>query len=209
MYNRGMQMRMFLAGLCLIALSPASRADSFDVVKKELADAACVRFEFISIIESDLFDVVDSTSGSATIASDGRYRVALGPDVYLRDGLFIYSYSEETNQVVIERVDSTADDGHDDNITYITDLDRFFDTHLLEPERKYRLTRTADDTRDMPDSMVVFVDPTGPRMTAIEFLDVNGELNRIVFLGQAEDSVCAETAFEAAFPDSVERVKLF
>ena len=202
-------MRTFLAGLCLVALTPASEADSFDVVKKELAAAACVRFEFISIIESELFDVIDSTLGSACIGRDGRYRVSLGPDVYLRDERFTYNYSEETNQVVMERVDSSAADGYDDNIAYITDLDRFFDTHVLESERKYRLTRGRDEARDMPDSMVVLIDSAIPRMTAIEFFDVNGELNRIVFLTQAEDSVCAETAFEAAFPDSVERVKLF
>ncbi len=202
-------MRTYLAGLCLVALTPACEADSFDVVKKGLAAAACVRFEFISIIESELFDVVDSTPGSACIGRDGRYRVSLGPDVYLRDERFIYNYSEETNQVVMERVDSAAADGYDDNIAYITDLDRFFDTHLLEPERKYRLTRRRDEARDMPDSMVVLIDPAIPRMTAIEFFDVNGELNRIVFLTQAEDSVCAEAIFEPTFPDSVERVRLF
>jgi len=70
--------------ICLFSGSGLSQADPLEELKKNMSEADCSRFEFISILESEIFDSVDSTLGSALIASDGRYRVTIGPDEYLR-----------------------------------------------------------------------------------------------------------------------------
>ncbi|TET95211.1 MAG: hypothetical protein E3J26_03160, partial [Candidatus Zixiibacteriota bacterium] len=79
--------------LWLIYLSTSAAADRFDTIKEQLAQAACTRFEFVSIIESEIFDATDSATGTAYIARDGRFNVTLGEDRYLFDLRFLYSYS--------------------------------------------------------------------------------------------------------------------
>lgn len=197
---------------CVLLASLVSQctADSFKNMKEQLAAAECVRFEFVSIIESDIFDQTDSCSGAAYIARDGRYRVKLGPDIYLYEGRFLYSYSEETNQVIIEKPDSgSAGSGTSDEISFIADLDEFYETYTVTPDIKYRLMRKGNRSANIPDSMIVFIDANASRISRFEYFDINGERNRILFLRQRMDSTCTSQVFEPVFPDSAERVKLF
>ena len=101
------KLKAVLLGVSLLILSHSvGGADSFDRIKADLANSDCSRFEFISILESSIFDVVDSTEGEAYIAADGRYHIKLAGDRFLFDGVHLYNYSEENNQVLIETPDS-------------------------------------------------------------------------------------------------------
>ena len=192
----------------VLALSVIAQTDDdFDRVKSRLAGAGCVRLEFASIIESEIFDLVDSTSGTACLASDGRYHVTLGPDSYLYDGRLLWSFSHENNQVLIETVGDTT--GHGREITFVTRLDEFYDTFSLPTRNRYRLLLRPGITGDLPDSMTVVIDGDPPAIRRLEYYDINDEFNRIELLNQQLDSVCADDDFIPAFPDSVETVKLF
>jgi outer membrane lipoprotein-sorting protein len=201
------KLKVSLLGLSLLIFgSSVGVADSFDKIKADLANSDCTRFEFISILESSIFDVVDSTEGQAYIASDGRYNIIVTGDQYLFDGVNLYSYSAENNQVVIETLDS----GYvkSDEISYITRLDDYYQTMVVTPDRQYRLLRRPGVLGDIPDSMTVWVNSTRMVLELITYLDVNEELNRIVIKNQTVDSKCLENSFEPTFPDSVERIKL-
>jgi outer membrane lipoprotein-sorting protein len=180
-------------------------ADRFDQVKAKLAEAACTRFEFRSIVESNVFDQVDSLEGMAYLAHDGRFNITLGPDQYLFDGDNLYSYSAENNQVVIEQVDDTEMVSRE--ISFITKLDKFYNTQNIKPDMD-RLSKKADVKGDIPDSITVSVDRRALRLDRLEYYDVNDERTVIVILKQQPDPVCSENEFQPAFPDSVERLKL-
>ena len=189
-----------------LSLAALCAADCFDRIKEELADASCVRIAFVSIVESEIFDVVDSTFGTAYIARDGRYHVRLGSDSYLYDGHFLHSYSEENNQVVVEQVDTIIAVGS--TVSFITRLDEFYKTQRLKADREYRLRKKSDSGGDLPDSMIVAIDPEKLRIVRLEYLDINEEPNTIILLEQSIDSICVQGEFEPAFPDSVEVLKL-
>jgi outer membrane lipoprotein-sorting protein len=193
-----------LAGL--FCAGAAFAADRFDSIKADLARAECTEFEFISVIESEIFDQTDSTSGVAYIAHDGRYNVHVGRDQYLFDGTYLYSYSADNNQVVIE--DVAAEDEISREISFITRLDQFYLSHPVNPDREYRLTKKKGVEGDMPDSAVVFINSEDSKIDRLEYYDVNDELTVITILQQHSDSVCNEGQFKPAYPDSVERVKL-
>ncbi|MCK4460705.1 MAG: outer membrane lipoprotein carrier protein LolA [candidate division Zixibacteria bacterium] len=195
--------------LCMVlVLSVIAQADDdFDRIKNRLAEAGCVRLEFVSIIESEIFDLVDSMRGTACLASDGRYYVTLGPDNYLYDGRLLYSFSHENNQVLIEEVGDTTDYGRE--ITFVTRLDEFYETIFLPTRNRYRLFLRSGITGDLPDSMTVVIDGDPLAIRRIEFYDINDEFNRIELLSRQLDSVCADDDFIPAFPDSAETVKLF
>jgi outer membrane lipoprotein-sorting protein len=180
-------------------------ADRFDQVKAKLAEAACTRFEFRSIVESNVFDQIDSLDGTAYLAHDGRFNITLGPDQYLFDGNILYSYSAENNQVIIEPIDDTEMVSRE--ISFITKLDKFYNTQKMKPD-VYRLSKKAEVKGDIPDSITVSVDRRALRLDRLEYYDVNDERTVIVILKQQPDPVCSEREFQPVFPDSIERLKL-
>ena len=54
----------------------------------------------------------------------------------------------------------------------------------------------------------MFVDSTHQRVERLEYFDINDELNRVVFTSEQFDSVCKDSIFIPAFPDSAERIRL-
>lgn len=190
----------------LIYLSASAAVDRFDTIKEQLAQAACTRFEFVSIIESEIFDATDSATGTAYIARDGRFNVTLGEDRYLFDLRFLYSYSTENNQVVIEKVSDQAQVSRE--ISFITRLDELYETHTIRPGKSYRLLKRPGEKSDIPDSVTIFIAPDSLQLERLEYLDINEERNVIVILKQQTSKDCDKMQFEPAFPDSVERIRL-
>lgn len=190
----------------LIYLSASAAVDRFDTIKEQLAQAACTRFEFVSIIESEIFDATDSATGTAYIARDGRFNVTLGEDRYLFDLRFLYSYSSENNQVVIEKVSDQAQVSRE--ISFITRLDELYETHTIQPGKSYRLLKKPGEKSDIPDSVTIFIAPDSLQLERLEYLDINEERNVIVIRKQQTGKDCDDGQFEPAFPDSVERIRL-
>ena len=118
--------------LCLAAYATSARGDSFDQIKQSMAEAGCNLFEFLSIVESDIFDVVDTTVGRAVIARDGRYSIEIGTDHYLYDLEFLYNYSRVHNQVTVERPNPDLILGEE--VSFITRLDEFYRSFVVESE---------------------------------------------------------------------------
>ena len=125
--------------ICFFSGTSFSQADPLEALKKTMSEADCSRFEFISILESEIFDSVDSTLGSALIASDGRYRVTIGPDEYLRTAELLFSYSTENNQVTVERFELAG--STDESISFITRLDDYYEKSTSTGDNRYLLAR--------------------------------------------------------------------
>ncbi len=193
-----------LTAVFLIGLTAS--ADSFDRIKSELASPGCRKIEFLNTVNSQIFDVVDSTYGTALLSSDGRYNISIGPNQYVCDLKHVYSYSEDNNQVVIEAADSAT--YSDDELSFVLKLDDLYTTKVLKPNLLYRLTRKGDSEGDFPDSMVITIDSDKLLLKKIEYYDVNDELNTITLIKQDYHAVCKQEEFEPNFPDSVERVRL-
>lgn len=195
------------ACVCLILLASAvSGADSFDAIKAELASTECISIDFLSILESDIFDKTDTTRGTAYLAKDGRYVVTVGADQYLMTGDTLYSYSKQNNQVVIEAVDPNR--AVSSEVAYIRKLDDWYKTRILKPDREYFLVRTGPESNSIPDSMTVSVNKKERRIARISYYDINDELVTIIFVKEHHFASCDASRFKANFPQSAERVKL-
>lgn len=192
--------------LWLVCLGISVAADRFSGIKEQLAQAACTHFEFVSIIESEIFDATDSATGTAYIARDGRFNVTLGEDRYLFDLSLMYSYSAENNQVVIEKVSDKEEVSRE--ISFITRLDDLYETHTILPDISYRLLKKPGEKSDIPDSVTVFIAKDKLKLERLEYFDINEERNVIVIRKQETKKDCDNKQFEPAFPDSVEKVRL-
>ncbi len=195
----------WLTGIIVMSTVFAGAAD-FKDVKLNLSRSDCIHFEFLSTIDSKIFDVVDSADGDAYIAQDGRYCIEVGADLYLFDGDSLYTYIPENNQVIIEKPDSAGLVA--DEISFVMKLDEWYDSQSLKQKNRYRLVKKKGIEGDMPDSMIITVDEKSPNIKQIEYLDINGDLNRIEILKQESDTTCDNYKFKPHFPDSVERIRI-
>lgn len=198
--------RLFLAAIILCSATVLAANNSFDEIKLQLAEAGCVHFEFLNIIESDIFDSVDSTDGEAWLAADGRYLIKLDSDEYLFDGADLYSYSFENNQVTVEQLDTA--DAQTGQISFIRRLDEWFKTDIIEPDLRFRLALREGVEGDLPDTMIIEIDSDNNRIRRIEYLDLNEEKNRIIIDSQDISDSCIEQLFRPNYPDSVELIRL-
>ncbi len=178
----------------------------FDQVKAKLARPGCHYFEFFSIIESDVFDEIDTAMGTAYIASDGRYSITVDDDSYVYDLENTYTYSESTGQVIVEHIESAEPAGEE--IAFILRLDETYSTHSTAEKDLYHLTRIKNGASAYPDSLYVRVDTVATELKQMEYLDINEELNRIVFLNYMFQENCDSTRFELIYPDSADVIKL-
>lgn len=180
--------------------------DNFDKIKKDLSQAECIKLQFISIIESDIFDTIDSIPGHGIISKDNKYNISIGDDIYINDKLNLYSYSIENNQVIIEPSD--IGNGAIDEITFLKNLDKLFNTTVIMKNRKYRLTKKKDVKSELPDSMLVLLNNKKTMIEQIIFKDLNDDLNRIIIKAIDILSPCLPDDFIPKFPESADRIKL-
>ena len=178
--------------------------DPLRMTMNRMAQAECCSYEFISILESDVFESIDSTVGTALIGADDRYDIRLGPDRYLRTEEFLYSYSGENEQVTVEQVGLSATP--DETIRFITQLDRYY---LIQPtDGKYELTIKPGDESGLPQMIILTLSEAG-ELDHLEYVDDNGDTNRIVIVKSDFQSECDSTAFVPDFPDTTEIIKLY
>lgn len=195
-----------LLTIILLTVSVANAADPFDTVKRNMAEAACVRIEFLSILESDVFDVVDSIKGTALIARYGRFHVNVGTEEYLYDGTLLQTYSSQTNQVIIEAPSGDLFVGSE--IALITRLDDYYRTTAVKPGSEYSLTKIDTSDTQLPPQITVMLNGTTGGIDELIYDDVNGDKNRIVFLNERLSEVCPEDSFVPMFPKTAERIRL-
>lgn len=195
-----------VAGLLLLAV--AGFADEvYERVVADLAKPGCTEVTFLSIIRSQVFEFEDTLAGVARMDDEGRYDITVGSDRYLCDLKHIYEYAQSTNQVVIVSFDSSSSGAH--QLTCFTDIDRYY--HLVEVVvggKQYQLARRQGVGLDIPETLAISVDGKTERVSRMEYLDINDDLNTIMILNTETGTDCPPEYFLPNFPDSVERVYL-
>ncbi|MEA2031687.1 MAG: hypothetical protein U9N55_08870 [candidate division Zixibacteria bacterium] len=185
--------------------SGINNPDVFELIKADLGQAVCVRFEILTTIESTVFDVVDSAKGLAVIAADGRFNVIIGQDQYIYDSKHLFSYSKINNQVIVETpTDSETVMG---DISFITNIDEWYHTRVVMRNKQYRLVRKDSLSSDIPDSMTVYVSESSKNIDSLIFFDINDDRNVIYFSSQNLSDTCDEQLFVPSFPDSTDIVR--
>jgi outer membrane lipoprotein-sorting protein len=179
--------------------------DAFIATKQKLASAECVQIAFRSYVRSDVFETVDTLDGKAYIASDNRYRIQLGSDEYLYDKTSLYSYSKENNQVTIQKGDTL---NSSNEIQLLTRLDELYESSVITPNEQYRLTKKAGVSDNMPDSVVMTINPAKATVKRLEYTNENGDHTRIDITEQKLLSSCDAKKFLPDYPATVERIKL-
>ena len=180
--------------------------DIFDKIKRDLSQAECIKLEFISITESDIFETIDSITGQGIISIDNKYNISIGDDIFINDRLNLYSYSKENNQVIIEKSENSSKSIEE--ITFLKKLDKLFNTSIIVKNKKYRLIKKNDVKSELPDSMIVLINNKKKMIERIIYHDMNDDENTILIKLIDLSSPCVPDDFIPDFPESADRIKL-
>jgi outer membrane lipoprotein-sorting protein len=201
-------LRFRLLAACLLSIlfgaASLAKEDALASITRSFRTSPCVTIAFQEVVHSQVFNEVQTVNGLLVFDTVGRYKIELGDDLYLRTDSTFYSYSKSTNQVIIEKVGESTSTA---SVIWIRHLDDYFESAILVPDKRYKLTAKPEMSADVPESLTVFISG-GKRIDRIEFIDANGDLTVLKVQKQVSSDDCKKDVFEPAFPDSVERVRL-
>lgn len=185
---------------CLLAVAMAMGADSFERIKGRYSTARMIMLEVDIETVSEVFDSVDSASGTIIVTDDGRYRAVINDDIYLFDGLCIWEYVPANNQVTKDCL--KKGETYESELGFIKDFDRHFAAQAVVKDSVYFLKKKASGYESLPDSMTVTLHDS--QLALIEYFDFNDDLNRIRIISDSIRVKIDEGYFDLALPDSVE-----
>lgn len=187
-------------------ISAEKKADPMDRLTEELRSAGCISIDFVSIVTSDIFESVDSVSGTANLARDGRFHVRLGDDWFVQDSASLTSYNSNQHQVTIEQ--RPPDSSHAHEVTFLTRLDQWFDSRILQSQKQYHLRRKRTAPASLPDSLSVWLSNDRKRLERFTFRDENGDVHTIVIQQMHLSATCKTGQFLPAIPAGADIVRL-
>jgi hypothetical protein len=173
-----------------------------DRLKKELENAALVELDIMLIIESDIFDMVDSTDGKVLIADDSRYCASLDDDIYWFDGRCISEYVAENGQVTRDCLGEA--EYFESELIFIKSLDRYYKTTAIVDDSLYSLTRKDSQASSLPDSLTLIFRDKDSDNPVLEYYDLNKDLNIVDIRGRRIFDTIPDGVFDPDIPDSVE-----
>lgn len=200
----------FIAQLSILALmtvfwvSGRGAIDRFEAVKNEYAAAKIIKLDIEIVVVSQVFGNVDTARGEISIADDGRYLALINEDYYLFDGKCVWEYSAENNQATKECL--KEGEHFENRLFFIKSLDHYYSTFTNISDSVYRLIRIKERQNSLPDTLIVYL--SNSRLSSIEYLDLNDDLNRISILRETLLDTLAAGTFQISLPDSVEIITL-
>jgi outer membrane lipoprotein-sorting protein len=188
----------------LLLLSGRLSADSFDDLIEKYKKASLIELDVIVVVESSIFDDVDSVAGRILVCADGRYRMELGEDSYIFDGRCIWEYSAENRQATKK----CLKDGEifENRLSFIKNLNKFYDAEIVVPDSIYRLLSVDSTESSLPEEMSLYVSRADLKL--IDYFDLNQDLNRIYINRTILTDSIKAGLFEFNPPDSVEIISL-
>jgi outer membrane lipoprotein-sorting protein len=155
-------------------------------------------------VYSTVFEDTDEYNVNIFIADSGFYRVELDKDVYLFDGKKVWEYSYENKQATYR--ETAPGERPVDEISFIKNLDRFYESKVIKPCRIYELTRIDSTDEGLPDEMTLIF--ANDKLQRIEYKDLNGDLNTFKIKEIKLFNEFNQAPFKQDFPDSTEIIAL-
>lgn len=180
--------------------------EQFLEILHQIAASKMVTFDIASVVNSKVFEDTDSTAGLIIIADDGRYFAQFKNDLYLFDGRCLWEISSQNRQAA-KRCPEEGEK-FTNRLSFLKSLESHFRISPIHRNKEYQLFSKNKDDANLPDSLIVFIDSAGSKLSRIEYYDLNGDLNRVYILSQKISDTADSKFFEVTLPDSMEVIIL-
>ncbi len=184
----------------------AAPADLYEKIKNEFASAPMVILKVDLITSSKIFESSDTSSGTISIADDGRYCARLGNDTYLFDGKCIWEVSAENRQATKQCL--KEGEKFENRLFFLKDLSNYYKPSAIKKDAQYLLILKRKHSSALPDSLNLHLDSGSSSISKIDYHDLNGDLNEVIIKKQSILKEIDKSAFLIKLPDSTEVINI-
>ncbi len=224
----------FLCSAALAADSKPSRelqtADTSDTAgssKQDQADQASERLalrveekyrsikdlsmDFTKTLKSEIFETQRKTEGKMYLKNPDKFRIETEDEVIVTDGKFLWSYSEQNEQVIKSRLDKSKNIFKPNQ--YLSNFREEYKARQtgdekIEKVKCYKLTLTPKKKDLFITRMTIWVDKRNLLARKIEYTDVNDNQISLLLDHIRTDKGIKDSKFVFKAPEGVEELDL-
>jgi outer membrane lipoprotein-sorting protein len=190
----------------VLADIPDAECPNFKAVKSSYAKVDYLALKFRQIIHSDIFETVDTVSGSAFTGRGGRFRLELPESELVSNGTVLWSYSRENKQVLVDSV-SKAGDWNPVSVLYDPETIFACVGQKTKPGRIV-FTMAAKDSSIVPQQFTLELSDSTFAPEYIMYYDDNNSKIEVEVFSFSRKQRVADSLFEFTAPPGVEVIEL-
>lgn len=173
-------------------------------MRKRYRQEKYIHLEFTQYIHSDIFESVDTLTGTLWAGWGGRFRLEMPQQQLVSNGVLFWSYSVENAQVL---VDSVAGRGGWDPLTLLYDPNDVYRCDgQVDGEEVATFTMVARDSMAVPQTFTLQVAKAGHVPKRLEYVDDNDSRIDVTIGGFSFQPQPVDSTFEFIAPAGVETV---
>ncbi len=188
-----------------------SGQDVLDLVRKKYESVTDAEIRFTQKVKFSLSTAEATSSGTLQIKKPKKYRLEMGDQIVVTDGVTVWSYSKPLNQVLIDKYKEDERSLTPDHLLMGTSggyTPVLVGTDRLGKTETKILKLTPQDEQSMVSSVRLWVDDHDWTVRQVEVTDVNGKLTTYTVQQLKINTGIAESRFSFQPPEGAEVVDL-
>jgi chaperone LolA len=166
---------------------------------------------FTRTLKSEIFEAEKKTKGKMYLKNPDKFRIETKEEVIVTDGKFLWTYSEQNEQVIKSRLDRSKHIFKPNQ--YLSDFRREYKAKLsgeekIDKAKCYKLTLTPKKEDLFITKMTIWVDKKNLLAKKIEYMDINDNQITLVFDHIKTDGGIKDSKFVFKAPEGVEELDL-
>ena len=166
---------------------------------------------FTRTLKSEIFEAEKKTKGKMYLKNPDKFRIETKDEVIVTDGKFLWSYSEQNEQVIKSKLDRSKNVFKPNQ--YLSNFREEYKARLtgdekIDKTKCYKLTLTPKKEDLFITKMTIWVDKRNLLAKKIEYMDVNDNQITLLFDHIKTDVGIKDSKFVFNAPEGVEELDL-
>jgi chaperone LolA len=166
---------------------------------------------FAKTLKSEIFENQKETKGKMYLKNPDKFRIETKEETIVTDGKFLWTYSEENEQVIKSRLDRSKNVFKPNQ--YLSNFRKEYKAELTGEEKIdktecYKLVLTPKEKDSFITKMIIWIDKKSLLVKKLEYLDSNDNQITLVFDHVKIDKGIEESKFVFKAPEGVEELDL-
>ncbi len=180
-------------------------------VEKKYRSIKDLSTNFTRTLKSDIFEAEKKTKGKMYLKNPNKFRIETEDEVIVTDGRFIWTYSEQNEQVIKSKLDRSKNVFKPNQ--YLSNFREEYNPKLTGEEKLdkttcYQLTLTPKKKDLFITRMTIWVDKRSLLAKKIEYTDMNDNQITLLFDHIKTDGGIKDSKFVFQAPKGVEELDL-
>ena len=166
---------------------------------------------FTRTLKSEIFEAEKKTKGKMYLKNPDKFRIETKDEVIVTDGKFLWSYSEQNEQVIKSKLDRSKNVFKPNQ--YLSNFREEYKARLageekIDKAKCYKLTLTPKKKDLFITRMTIWVDKRNLLAKKIEYTDINDNQITLLFDHIKTDGGIKDSKFVFQAPEGVEELDL-